>query len=989
MVFVRGGTYVTSGQVLLDIIINGNSGNRITWQNYNNELVILDGQNQVGSVGIKLTNAAYNTVKGFLIENFENGIYSDGVFTRNSDGYVDNPGTTGNSDRYLILQNLEVKNNNIGIGIDNADNAKLSDLSVHNNGLGFLGSITDKYGEGVRITWSNNVLVERLTAYVNDDSNDGAYVSIDNGLMMYNCENCEVRDSTFYGNNMNLDLSGAITVRNVKSTDSKYAGLVSRRRLADGWTNHIVKVINSLFWNPVGAQANVKSHRGGQIEVYNSVLYGNARSDGGGIVFRPLGESEFGGVITPPVPGDNIIKNNIFAENVNNIYYQNFADEQPLGQVITDTNLLTGTAQDFVSAPNDFHLAESSTVIDSGLDLSSLFTDDFDGNARPQGSGWDIGAYEYIPIQCINGETMLCPLQQGVCQDSIEVCTNNVWPGCTSANYGSNYEIIESSCSDSLDNDCDGLVDLLDNDCVQVQCLADSDCDDGSLCTTNDVCTSGVCGGSAVNCDDNNVCNGAESCNPLLGCQGGDLLNCDDGLFCNGIEICNPAIGCESGITINCNDGFECTVDSCDENTDTCSQDTSGCKCNDNADNDNGGLIDLQDPGCRNNPTRDTEIGLCQDGTDNDNDVFIDYPADVGCENIEDDDEAFISATCNNNGMREGSEECDGSDLGVKACSNYGYDSGSLSCTQQCVIFTTGCYNSGGGTTGGESSGGGSSTTKTYSKVKADELKEYYPTVNVKVTRVAFKLKETINDVRLKVKKISLSSSIPRPDGEIYQYFEIDFNVERSKFAMSKIEFEVDKEWINRKGLTKNDIKLMKYSGGSWISLATNIFSERNTRVNYEVTDANGFSDFAIVGKVSTTGTTLLSNRCGNGIIDYNEDCGGCPSDVRCSSDEYCNVGVCTKRQAVPVNLCGNGAIDAGEDCRTCLSDVRCRSGEYCSAGVCVEEKKLTTTEVMINKLKELSESKKGLVISMSIILVLSYLVYSIVINRRWNRFKK
>lgn len=245
----------------------------------------------------------------------------------------------------------------------------------------------------------------------------------------------------------------------------------------------------------------------------------------------------------------------------------------------------------------------------------------------------------------------------------------------------------------------------------------------------------------------------------------------------------------------------------------------------------------------------------------------------------------------------------------------------------------------------GPGDGGTTSNTKTWSRVRANELKEYFPSV-VKVTRISFKLNEETRDVRLKVKKLSPSSAMTKPDGEVYQYFEIDFNVERSKFAMSKIEFEVEKEWINRKGLTKNNIKLMKYSGGSWISLATNIFSETNTRINYEVPDAKGFSDFAIVGKASTSATTIpIINGCGNGIIDSNEDCSNCPSDVRCRSDEYCNYGVCTKRQAPPPpeNTCGNGVRNVGEDCRSCPSDVRCGSGEYCSAGICVEEEELET----------------------------------------------
>jgi hypothetical protein len=43
---------------------------------------------------------------------------------------------------------------------------------------------------------------------------------------------------------------------------------------------------------------------------------------------------------------------------------------------------------------DDFHLREGSPAIDSGIALAEV-TNDFDGNARPQGEGYDIGAFEY------------------------------------------------------------------------------------------------------------------------------------------------------------------------------------------------------------------------------------------------------------------------------------------------------------------------------------------------------------------------------------------------------------------------------------------------------------------------------------------------------------------------------------------------------------------------------------------------------------------
>src|SRR6185295_7872867 len=39
----------------------------------------------------------------------------------------------------------------------------------------------------------------------------------------------------------------------------------------------------------------------------------------------------------------------------------------------------------------------SGATVDAGTPLASLFTTDIYGVGRPQGAGWDIGAYEFCP----------------------------------------------------------------------------------------------------------------------------------------------------------------------------------------------------------------------------------------------------------------------------------------------------------------------------------------------------------------------------------------------------------------------------------------------------------------------------------------------------------------------------------------------------------------------------------------------------------------
>src|SRR5262249_46651668 len=150
-------------------------------------------------------------------------------------------------------------------------------------------------------------------------------------------------------------------------------------------------------------------------------------------------------------------------------------------------------------------------------------------------------------------------------------------------------------------------------------------CDDGLYCNGAETCVAGTCrAGTAVNCADsvactvdscneatdscNHVpndapcgdgayCNGTETCNAVTGCQPGTAVNCadsvactvdscneatdscdhvatntlcDDGAFCNGAETCNALTGCQPGTAVNCADSVACTVDSCNETTDKC-----------------------------------------------------------------------------------------------------------------------------------------------------------------------------------------------------------------------------------------------------------------------------------------------------------------------------------------------------------------------------------------------------------------------------------
>ena len=122
-------------------------------------------------------------------------------------------------------------------------------------------------------------------------------------------------------------------------------------------------------------------------------------------------------------------------------------------------------------------------------------------------------------------------------------------PDCSDTNAAINPAAAEL-CGDRLDNDCDTLA-----DCAAPTCEGFT-CDDQNLCTTQDRCRAGSCGGSQVQCmASTGQCGTAGACNPVTGaCVFTSVdagTTCDDGNPCTGPDVCLTDGGC-GGSTAMC-----------------------------------------------------------------------------------------------------------------------------------------------------------------------------------------------------------------------------------------------------------------------------------------------------------------------------------------------------------------------------------------------------------------------------------------------------
>jgi len=102
-----------------------------------------------------------------------------------------------------------------------------------------------------------------------------------------------------------------------------------------------------------------------------------------------------------PLIGENtIIRNNVFAGWTRGgicFYQSSNGTCKSLPAALTADHNVTQEPFGFVDIQHfDFHLALNSPLIDAGYNLGPINPDDFNGNVRFQGSGYDIGAYEFV-----------------------------------------------------------------------------------------------------------------------------------------------------------------------------------------------------------------------------------------------------------------------------------------------------------------------------------------------------------------------------------------------------------------------------------------------------------------------------------------------------------------------------------------------------------------------------------------------------------------
>jgi hypothetical protein len=346
---------------------SGNAASPITYQSYGSGTVILDGTGKsAGSAGLfDVENKSYITLKGIQIQNSD---YA-GAFVY------------GSSD-HITLQNLTIHNTAIsGIcAVSSGWSAPCTLTNLTIDGCTIYATNSTANQEMISLTAVNGFEIKNCI--VHEPKTDRVGIDIKVGCQNGSVHNCEVYNTGAGSNNIYVDAAGKdtsnISIYNNKVHSGSGAGIVVNDERGTATLTNI-NIYNNLVWG--NRRGFVVNSTGGNAS-YNFTFINNTLYNNNSMTEIWINTSK----ISNSAVRNNLVYNTLGAALLSGV---------PSG--IQDHNLTTNP-QFNNAAGNDFHLQSTSPAIDAGSSTGAKATD-FDGNTRPQGAGYDIGAYEGFSAQ--------------------------------------------------------------------------------------------------------------------------------------------------------------------------------------------------------------------------------------------------------------------------------------------------------------------------------------------------------------------------------------------------------------------------------------------------------------------------------------------------------------------------------------------------------------------------------------------------------------
>ena len=380
-VYIKSGTY--NERVIPKN--SGSAGNYITYAAYPGETVTIDGNGvdlPEWTALFDITGKAYIKVSGLRVTNARGNPHNLGI-------------QADMSSHVIIEKNYVYNTNDSGIGIWSS-----SDVTVDHNEI----------EKPCQAGWNESLSVGGTDGFevrynlVHDSPKEGI------------CTKDGSSNGKVFGNEVHHTAAVGFYVdaQDERTHDIEVYGNVSHNGIENGFALasevggllENIKVYNNVAyangWTGLQVTACcVADHPMSNIQIVNNTFYDNGRGQWGGGIY-----------IENPQAKGVLIRNNICSQNLS--FQIVVGTDVPAQELTADHNLIDGFREyvdegaleiygtDYVegdpkfvnSFGADFHLQGTSPAIDKGSSLDAPMND-YDGNIRPQGGGYDIGACEY------------------------------------------------------------------------------------------------------------------------------------------------------------------------------------------------------------------------------------------------------------------------------------------------------------------------------------------------------------------------------------------------------------------------------------------------------------------------------------------------------------------------------------------------------------------------------------------------------------------
>jgi len=419
-VYIRGGIYYERVMLTGSNGIEGKSGNEIdgyiTYAGYPGESIILDGRSfnwgaafvsGKYAIGSRVVN--YIRIKDLTARNYQG--YGRGISFENNQ---ENPKNSIGS-HHIIIENVTIcGNGNAGIWIEGGDESVRGDshhiivrnCHVYNNGNHGIKFDGDVPGV-INREHIHDSIIEDCVVYNNGLSSEGIGIHVSTGHY-----DIIVRNNTVY-NNKRQGIAAHEVRDSIYENNDVYSNGQGPEVQDEGiviWTSYNMTIRGNIIhdnqgngieiWNDLQGKSTptienniiYNNNKGGlslSSEINNAKIYHNtiALNKGAGLYIHYSG---FG----------HEIKNNIFYKNNTQISSTSNNNTFNYNLYYPDVSF-NGKDDYFISTDPlfkdetnyNFQLISDSPAIDFGLNVG--VKKDAEGISRPQGRGFDIGAYEY------------------------------------------------------------------------------------------------------------------------------------------------------------------------------------------------------------------------------------------------------------------------------------------------------------------------------------------------------------------------------------------------------------------------------------------------------------------------------------------------------------------------------------------------------------------------------------------------------------------